>query len=211
MKRLLPLLAPLCLLPACAPKEAGPAAAVPMPATAAGWRAVATDHDLERARKWRTAWVRALAKARAGGHSAEIDREGILLEPDAALRGAAPPAGDYRCRVLKVGGQGEGLLDYVAYPHFDCRISAGAGAMDFVKSTGSQRPVGRLFDDGDRRMVFLGTLQLGDEQGNLRYGHDRQRDMIGLLERIGERRWRLAFPYPAFESTLDVLELVPKE
>ena len=55
-------------------------------------------------------------KARAGGHSAEIAREGALLEPDAALRGVAPPPGDYRCRVLKLGGQGEGMLDYVAYP-----------------------------------------------------------------------------------------------
>jgi hypothetical protein len=209
MKRLLLLLAPL-LLPACATDETGPAAAVPA-AAAAGWRAIATDYDLERARKWRTAWVRAIAKARAGGHSAEIAGEGILLEPDSALRGVAPPAGDYRCRVLKVGGQGEGLLDYIDYPQFDCRISAGAGAMDFVKLSGSQRPVGRLFSDGDRRLIFLGTLQLGDEQGVLRYGHDRQRDMIGLLERIGERRWRLAFPYPAFESTLDVIELVPKE
>jgi len=208
MKRLLLLLVPLMPLPACATDEVGPAAAVP---AAAGWREVATGHDLERARKWRTAWVRAIAKARAGGYSAEIAREGVLLEPDSALRGVAPPAGDYRCRVLKVGGQGEGLLDYVAYPFFDCRISAGVGAMDFVKQTGSQRPVGRLFPDSDRRFVFLGTLQLGDEQGVLRYGHDRQRDMIGLLERIGERRWRLAFPYPAFESTLDVLELVPKD
>jgi hypothetical protein len=208
MKRLLPfLLAPLTL-PACAADEIGPGAVVP---AEAGWRSVATDSDLERARKWRTAWVRAIAKAGASGHSAEIAAEGILLEPDAALRGVAPPPGDYRCRVLKIGGQGEGLLDYIAYPFFDCRISAGAGAMDFVKVTGSQRPVGRLFADGDRRLVFLGTLQLGDEQGVLRYGHDRQRDMIGLLERIGERRWRLAFPYPAFESTLDVLELVPKE
>jgi hypothetical protein len=208
MKRFLPLLAPLLLLPACATDETGPAAAVP---AAAGWRAIATDFDLDRARKWRTAWVRAVAKAQAGGHSAELAAEGVLLEPDSAFRDVAPPAGDYRCRVLKVGGQGEGLLDYVAYPQFDCRISAGSGALDFVKLTGSQRPVGRLFADGDRRMVFLGTLQLGDEQGILRYGHDRQRDMIGLLERIGERRWRLAFPYPAFESTLDVLELVPKE
>ncbi|HEX8625543.1 MAG TPA: DUF4893 domain-containing protein [Allosphingosinicella sp.] len=206
MKRLL-LLAPL-LLAACTTDETGPAATVP---AAASWRAIATDHDLERARKWRTAWVRAVAEARAGGHSAEIDREGVLLEPDAALRGVLPPAGDYRCRVLKVGGQGQGLLDYIAYPYFDCRISAGAGPIDFVKLTGSQRPVGRLFPDGQLRMVFLGTLQLGDERGNLRYGHDRQRDMIGLLERIEERRWRLAFPYPAFESTLDVIELVPKE
>ena len=207
MKRFLALLAPL-LLAACASSEAGPAAAVP---ATAGWREIATDFDLERMRKWRTAWVRALARARSGGHSAEIAAEGVLLEPDAALRGVAPPVGDYRCRVLKLGGQGEGLLDYVVYPYFDCRIGAGTGAMDFVKLTGSQRPVGRLFADSDRRLIFLGTMQLGDEKGTLRYGHDRQRDMIGLLERIGERRWRLAFPYPAFESTLDVIELLPRE
>lgn len=205
--RLAFLLAPI-LLAACTTGEAGPAAAVP---AVESWRAVATDFDRERARKWRTAWVRAVAKARASGHFAEIAKDGILLEPDAALRGPVPPAGDYRCRVLKIGGQGKGLLDYVAYPLFDCRISTGAGPMDFVKLTGSQRPIGRLFPDSDRRLVFLGTLQLGDERGILRYGHDRQRDMIGLLERIGERRWRLAFPYPAFESTLDVIELIPKE
>jgi len=207
MKRFVLLLAPL-LLPACTTDGTGPAAAVP---AAASWRSVATDFDRERARKWRTAWVRALAKARAGGYGAQVAAEGVLLEPDAALKGAAPPPGDYRCRVVKIGGQSEGLLDYVAYPFFDCRIGPGAGATGFVKLNGSQRPVGRLFADGDRRMVFLGTLQLGDEQGVLRYGHDRQRDMIGLLERVGERRWRLAFPYPAFESTLDVVELVPKE
>jgi Domain of unknown function (DUF4893) len=193
---------------ACAPETSGPAAAVP---AAASWRSVATDFDRERARKWRTAWVRALARARAAGHSAVIEGEGMLLDPDAALKGAEPPPGDYRCRVVKVGGRSEGLLDFVAYPAFDCRISAGSGPMDFVKLTGSQRPIGRLFPDSDRRLIFLGTLQLGDERGVLRYGHDRQRDMIGLLERIGESRWRLAFPYPAFESTLDVVELLPKE
>jgi Domain of unknown function (DUF4893) len=207
MKRFLPLLASL-LLPACATAETGPAAAVP---AAASWRSVATDFDRERVRKWRAAWVKALEQAQAGGHGAEVAAEGLLLDPDAALKGASPPAGDYRCRVVKVGGKDEAMLDYVAYPFFDCRIAAGDGAMGFVKLTGSQRPVGRLFADGDRRLIFLGTLQLGDERGILRYGHDRQRDMIGLLERIGERRWRLAFPSPAFESTLDVIELLPKE
>ena len=207
MKRFLLLLAPL-VLPACTSDETGPAAAVP---AAASWRAVATDFDRERARKWRTAWVRALAQARAGGHGAEVAAEGILLEPDAALRGVAPPPGDYRCRVVKLGALSEGMLEYIAYPYFDCRIGADGGTLGFVKLTGSQRPIGRLFPDSDRRLVFLGALQLGDERGTMRYGHDRQRDMIGLLERIGERRWRLAFPYPAFESTLDVIELLPKE
>ena len=70
--------------------------------------------------------------------------------------------------------------------------------------------MGRLFPENDRRLLFLGTLQLGDEQGVIRYGHDRERDMTAWLERIGAARWRLVFPYPAFESSLDVLELVPK-
>ena len=62
---------------------------------------------------------------------------------------------------------------------------------------------------GQQRMVFLGTLQLGDEQRALQYGRDRERDMAGVVERIGDNRWRLVLPYPAFESTLDVIELVP--
>jgi len=82
--------------------------------------------------------------------------------------------------------------------------------MDFVKSSGSQRPVGRLFADSPRRMVFLGTLQLGDERQILAYGSDPQRDMVGILERIGDNRWRLVFPRPAFESVIDVMELVPE-
>ena len=30
-----------------------------------------------------------------------------------------------------------------------------------------------------------------------------------ITERVGDNRWRLIMPYPRFESTLDVLELVP--
>ena len=173
------------------------------------WRRIATDTDRDRLRHWRTAWVRALAKARAAGHGAEIAREGILFEPDAGLRDAALPTGDYRCRTVKIGAKSEGLLDYVAYPAFACRVTAEDGALRFVKLTGSQRPVGRLFTENDRRMIFLGTLQLGDEKGVFSYSHDRERDMAGLVERIGDRRWRLVLPYPNFESLIDIVELVP--
>ena len=197
----------LCLA-ACAPGRVGPEEAVP---ATAGWRSLATEIDRERVREWRTTWVRGLAKARAGGHGAAIAAEGALLEPDAALAGVAPPAGNYRCRVIKVGAKSQGMLDYVTYPAFSCRIGGGEAVRDFVKVTGSQRPVGRLFAENDRRMVFLGTLQLGDEQGTLRYGHDAERDMAGFLERIGERRWRLVFPSPRFESVIDVLELIPQD
>lgn len=174
------------------------------------WREAATEDDRRRIREWRSAFVEALGEARGSGHAAEIDREGALLDPDAALPGAALPAGDYRCRTIKLGSQGQGGLDLVAYPWFGCRVAPGAdGLVHFTKLDGSQRPVGRLYAEHDRRQIFLGTLQLGDERRALRYGRDRERNMAGIVERIGERRWRILFPYPHFESTLDVIELAP--
>lgn len=187
----------------------GPSERAELPAQ--GWRAAATPDDRERLRDWRKAWVEALRRASAGGHNADIAREGVLLFPDAAQAGAALPEGDYGCRVIKVGRQAEGGLDYVAYPQFDCRVASENGLQHFAKLTGSQRPVGHLYPESDRRIVFLGTLMLGDERMAMRYGQDRTRDVAGVVERIGPRRWRLVLPYPRFESLVDVIELVPKE
>jgi hypothetical protein len=174
------------------------------------WRQVATEDDRRRLREWRDAFVEALEEARGSGHGAEIAREGALLEPDAGIPGAALPPGDYQCRTVKLGSQGEGGLDYVAYPAFRCRVSWGRdGLLHFTKLTGSQRPIGRLWPEHEQRQIFLGTMQLSDERQILSYGRDRERNMAGQIERIGERRWRLVFPYPHFESTLDVIELVP--
>jgi hypothetical protein len=207
MSRLYAAIAGLLVLAACTTPGTGPQQAVPRDDR---WRSVATEADRERVREWRTAWLRALARARAAGYASAIAAEGVLLEPDAAQDNAAPPPGDYRCRTIKIGAKREGLLDYVAYPAFRCRIGGGEGVRDFTKLTGSQRPIGRLFPENERRMIFLGTLQLGDEAGTLRYGHDVQRAMAGVLERVGEHRWRLVFPYPHFESLVDVIELVPE-
>lgn len=173
------------------------------------WRRVATPADRDRLRRWRDAWLAALPRARAADPAA-ITAQGALLVPDAALAGGAPPAGRYRCRVFKLGGAGSAMRDFTAYPAFDCMIRDEGSVRSFYKETGSQRPVGLLFPDGDRT-VFLGTLLLGDERAALQYGQDRDRDMAGVLERIGERRWRLVLPYPRFESLLDVVELVPAE
>ena len=173
------------------------------------WRQVATQDDRERMRDWRDAFVGALASARAGGHSAEVAREGVLLDPDAALGGGPIPNGLYRCRVIKLGAKNQGLLNYVAYPYFRCRIRQERDIQGFAKLTGSQRQVGLIFPGDQLRQVFLGTLVLGDEDRAMQYGLDRERDVAGFVERIGERRWRLIVPKPHFESQLDVLELVP--
>ena len=172
------------------------------------WRAVATESDRNRLRDWRGAFTAALAAASKTGHADDIARAGALLKPDAAIGGPIPD-GMYRCRVIKLGAKSEGMLDYVAYPYFICRVQQKHEAQSFAKLNGSQRQVGVIFPHDQLRSVFLGTLTLGDEGRATPYGVDPDRDVIGYVERIGEARWRLVMPYPHFESQLDVMELVP--
>jgi hypothetical protein len=172
------------------------------------WRVIATDSDRARLRDWRNAFVSALAAARASGHAAEIAREGALLDPDAAIGGPIPD-GSYRCRVVKIGAKSAGMLDYVSYPGFTCRIQQRGRLQDFAKLGGSQRQAGIIFPNDELREVFLGTLMLADETRAMQYGVDEDRDVAGFVERVGANRWRLVMPKPHFESIMDVMELVP--
>ena len=176
---------------------------------ASAWRRIATIDDRERLRDWRTTFTTALDAARKAGHSADIDREGALLDPDAALSNGTIPNGMYRCRVIKLGAKAQGNLAYVSYPGFTCRVRPDHQLQRLGKLSGSQRYVGIVFPNDAVRQVFLGTLVLGDERRALQYGQDQDRDVAGYVERIGPARWRLIMPKPHFESQLDVMELVP--
>ena len=173
-------------------------------------RQVISDNDRVRLRDWRQTFESALDQARKAGHSADIAKEGVLLDPDAALDGPAVPDGDYRCRVVKLGKQSDALLDFVTYPPFSCRIHAERGLQRLTKLSGSQRYVGLIFPFDAIREVFLGTLVLGDERRAMQYRQDEKRDVAGHVERVGTNRWRLVIPQPHFESNLDVMELVPE-
>jgi len=184
-------------------------AALALPATAAGpirWQRLISQHDKNRLREWRTSWTTALTQARAAGFGAQVDAEGDWLKPDAALEHPALPDGSYRCRLVKVG---RSLLEpspgFVALPPAACEVAD--GRLDVLE--GVQRPGGQLFPYDPTRMLLLGGLGVGDEQGTVRYGRDGQRDLLGLVDRIGPARWRVAFPEPAWQSKLDVLELTP--
>jgi hypothetical protein len=180
----------------------------PTAAFSADWRQAATEADRNRLRQWHKAWDEGLLAANATDPRA-IAADANLFDPDRALAGAALPAGAYRCRTYKLGAQAAGNRGFTAYPWFDCRIADEGTVRSFHKINGSQRPTGLLFRDTPTRSVFLGTLVLGDETSPLRYGIDTNRDMAGYIDRIGEQRWRLVFPYPRFESLVDVIELVP--
>lgn len=173
------------------------------------WHLVATQDDRERLRNWRSAWGDAVGQVRAGGRGPALTALGALFEVDRALAGPLPPPGDYRCRTFKLGAKTPGMPEYTAYPWFACRVEREGALLSFYKESGSQRPVGLVFGDGDARAIFLGTMLLGDETSPLQYGQDRARDMAGIIERVGDRRWRMLLPYPAFESTLDVVEFIP--
>lgn len=193
---------PPSLLPA-APE--GPAGAV-----LDDWRAVITPADRDRYQRRAAAWTLALEQARRQGGSGDLAGLGDLIDPNAARADVAPPPGAYRCRTVKLGSQGdEGGLGYVVYGWFACRIEQTAGGLKLTKRTGSQRPAGLLFPENDREMVFLGSMALASEPAARSYGQRPQRDIVAVLERIGEARWRLVTPWPATESNLDLLELVP--
>ncbi|WP_375398076.1 DUF4893 domain-containing protein [uncultured Sphingomonas sp.] len=174
------------------------------------WRRVATPADRARLRNLRQGWIAALDRLRAAGQGKALAAEGALFDPDRVLAGAVPPPGNYRCRVFKLGANGSAMRDFTAYPALGCRIDAEGEARSFYAIGGTQRAVGLMFADNPERSVFLGTMIIGDEQTAIDYGRDANRDMVGVVERIGEQRWRLVLPYPRFESLLDVVEMVPE-
>lgn len=219
-KPLTALLSAAALAAACAPTPSvPPPPAPPLPAPPGApdapgvlpdWRASITSHDRDRLNRLDAAWSLALQQAARLPGSGDLRATGRLIDPDAAQAGVTPPAGDYRCRTVKLGSQsGEGGLGYVVYGWFACRIEETPNGLKFIKLTGSQRPAGLLFPESGRRMVMLGSMALGREPTPNSYGQRPERDMVAVLERIEQNRWRLVIPWPHNESNLDLLDLVP--
>jgi hypothetical protein len=174
------------------------------------WRQIASGEDVQRLQRAGLAWDEALAEARDNGFSRAVEAEGPLLDPHAALLRPDPSPGSYRCRMIKLGSQKPTGLAFNAYKPFFCYVEVEGELINIVKQTGSQRPAGWLYPDEDRRrLIFLGTLALGTEEAPIPYGENRERDMIGFLERVAPFRYRLVIPWPRTESKLDVIELVP--
>jgi len=197
-------------LSACATAPPPPPPPGGSSATLRDWRGIVTSIDRDRYARRDAAWSLALQQARRQTGSGDLRSVGDLIDPDIRLAPVSPPPGDYRCRTVKLGSQGgEEGLGYVVYGWFACRIEQTPRGLKFSKITGSQRPSGLLFPENDRQMVMLGSLALAAEPAANSYGQRPDRDLIAVLERIGDRRWRLVLPWPQAESNLDVIELVP--
>lgn len=189
------------------PSSGGPTGGAPV---LRDWRGIVTATDRDRYSRRDAAWSLALQQARRQRGSGDLRGLGDLIVPDAQRPSVAPPVGDYRCRTVKLGSQGgEDGLGYVVYGWFACRIEKTPNGLKFVKLTGSQRPSGLLFPEDGRQMVMLGSMALASEPPANSYGQRPDRDLVAVLERIGEARWRLVIPWPQNESNLDLIELVP--
>jgi hypothetical protein len=173
------------------------------------WGTIATDDDRSRLRRWHDAWDTAVPRVKAAGEGGALDAEGALFQPDVAMRDPVPPTGTYRCRVFKLGAVGVAVHQFTAYTARPCTISLQDGATHVRIDGTAQRPEGTLYADTPSRGVFIGTMMFADEGKALDYGLDVKRNMIGYIERIGAKRWRLVFPWPHYESQLDVIEMVP--
>ena len=173
------------------------------------WKDLTTAEDKDRIARLGLAWQDALADAQRT-NAADIRREGNLLLPRSALPRPDPTPGSYNCRLIKLGKAVPAGKSYETFKPFFCYVEVEDDLLTIVKQTGSQRPAGRLWQDDDStRLVFLGSLALGNEDQPLAYGDDPKRNMAGVFERIGPFRWRLVIPWPQSTSKLDVFELTP--
>jgi hypothetical protein len=199
-----------CVKPA-APPVAVAVPVAPLPPTKTEiWQRVASAADIDRIRRTNLAWTEALAQARARGFRGAIAAEGDLLKPAAGLARPAPTPGSYNCRLIKLGNTTRRGPAFEKFKPFFCYIEVENNLLTIVKQTGSERPAGRLWeDDNPNRLIYLGSLALGDEQAPRAYGEDPKRDMAGVLERVGPFEWRLVIPWPRGTSKLDVFELTP--
>ena len=204
----------LALLAGCAvkptlPPGVHPTVEVGPPLKSEAWKGVATVEDKDRIARLGLAWQQALAEAKKS-NAGDVSREGKLLLPRSALPRPDPTPGSYNCRLIALGKATAKGKAFESFKPFFCYVQVEDDQLTIVKQTGSQRPVGRLWEDDDpNRMIFLGSLALGDEETPLAYGDNPRRNMAGVFERIAPFRWRLVIPWPQSDTKLQVFELTP--
>lgn len=187
-----------------------PIISAPPPTKAEIWQDIASSEDSNRIRRVGTAWSSGLSDARAGGFGNDIKAEGKLLNPNAAQAKPAPTPGSYSCRMIRLGKEKARGPAFQKFKPFFCYVGIEGELFTIVKQTGSQRPAGRLWeDDNSNRMIFLGTLALGDEEEARAYGEDPKRDMAGVFERFAPFKWRLVIPFAQSGARIDIFELTP--
>lgn len=171
---------------------------------AEAWRGVASARDRAALDGLAARWTQALAAARAAGFARRVAGEAALLTPGAPLPYAAPAPGSYRCRLVRLGGR-----RWTASPSGFCYVGVEGGELSLATELRGLRLGGYLWPlKGGGRVVFLGAAAPAGGKAPPAYGDDPARDAAGLVERIGEFRYRLVLPDPAPGTGLAFVELI---
>ena len=171
---------------------------------AEAWRGVASARDSAAIDSLAARWAQALGAARTAGLGRRIAAEGALLSPHVRLPRAAPAPGSYRCRSILLGPR-----KWTVSAQGFCYVGVEAGQLSLATELRGLRLGGYLWElKGADRLVFLGAAVPPGRQTAPAYGEDPGRDAAGLVERIGEFRYRLTVPQGAPGAGLTVVELV---
>lgn len=194
------------------------ASAIVLPAQAGPkndeWRAIAHPYDLERIDTLGAAIIKGNAEAKGNGSGYEQAVAKLLMAAPAGDIDAKGMVGKWQCRTIKVGGPFAGL---VVYDWFKCEITNEyiefSSGLFVRKVSGSQNFAGNLYKDNPRRMVLLAGGYYGYEgQRDYQAGDSADgkspdnRDKVATVEMLGPDWMRFVFPYPARESTYDIIE-----
>jgi len=175
------------------------------------WPKQATAADVARLDQWEDALKIGRAGVIGAGEGATLAARSPLFETGAAMVNSDIPQGLYDCSITKLDGDPDGGLPYIAYAPFKCRVVDDHGRKHFTKLTGSQRTIGWIDEAGEKQSAYLGTLIYHYEDALIPYGRSAKRDQAAVVHRIGPQRWRMIFPFPAYESKVDVIELTPAD
>jgi Domain of unknown function (DUF4893) len=157
--------------------------------------------DKQRLEEFEKTEAAALAEGLRGGTQEEIDiLTKALAGEKISLSGDYDPVGNWKCRVIKVGGG----LPITPYNWFKCRITDDGAGWFVEKISGSQRLTGRLYTQSDTELVFVGAGHVNDDPPR-RYGQDPQQDQVAIVTRRSKNNLVFEFPAPQFESALDIM------
>ena len=173
------------------------------------WQAVIREPDRSRLARLSGAWEQALADVAAAEASAELAALWPVADPAAPGQGPLPAAGSYRCRTIRLGWHQSADRQVPAIQTEawgPCQLQPDGILLRLSTAPAAQQFIGRLYPDVDR-LVFLGSVRLADDRGQLRYGEDRDRDQLGVLTALGDGHWRLALPWPKWSARLILIEI----
>jgi hypothetical protein len=158
--------------------------------------------DTERLQRYSAVRAESIADARAGGAPEDVDRLDMILAGTPQPLLGESLAGDYRCRMAKLGGD----PPLTIYGWFRCTIDDDAIGYRLRKVTGSQRMTLHFIDDAKDRAIAYGAGHVADEAPRA-YGQSAEHNLVGYLIKAEGGRYRIEFPLPLFESRFDILEL----